>query len=241
MALFLKREGFRIGQAEDRHAFGPHFPCLALARRGHQLADHGQGRAGIGFAQSRVGLGTFVHNALHVGEAGAVVDLHKGKALGVAAGAHPAADGNGVLRLFGVEGVDDQGSLHGMAPCGWISLRKNLGSVAFPRARLKGGTRQTSVAGHTKRRLCDRPKGSLTTAQKCVALPFTGASKHLYSLAARRPESMAFFAPFFWRILCHLFRVWANAIPACRKYARRSKDGFEHPELFILKAHQKNP
>lgn len=31
-------------------------------------------------------------------------------------------------------------------------------------------------------------------------------------------------------------RVWANTRPACREYARRSKDGFEHPEFSILKA-----
>lgn len=36
--------------------------------------------------------------------------------------------------------------------------------------------------------------------------------------------------------LCLILRVWANTRPACREYARRSKDGFEHPEFSILKA-----
>lgn len=63
-----------------------------------------------------------------------------------------------------------------------------------------------------------------------------GASKHLYSLAARRPVRVAFFTPPFWRNLCLILRVWANTRPACREYARRSKDGFEHPEFSILKA-----
>ncbi len=30
--------------------------------------------------------------------------------------------------------------------------------------------------------------------------------------------------------------MWANTRPACREYARRSKDGFEHPAFSILKA-----
>ena len=117
MALFLQGKARRIGQAEDSDAFGPHLPFLTLARRGRQLAAHGQGRAGIGFPQSGIGFSAFVHNALHVGEAGAVIDLHKGKALGVAAGTHPAAEGDVALRLFGVEGVDDECALHGIAPC----------------------------------------------------------------------------------------------------------------------------
>ena len=165
MAFFLQGKAFRIGQAEDRDAFGPHFPFLALARRGHQFAAYGQGRAGIGFAQSRVGLGALVHNALHVGEAGAVVDLHKGKALGVAAGAHPAAEGDVVPRLFGVEGVNDECALHGIAPCGWISLGKNWRSVAFPRARLKS---EEGAPGADFTGICRR------AAVLCVLCAFCG-------------------------------------------------------------------
>ena len=55
-------------------------------------------------------------------------------------------------------------------------------------------------------------------------------------MAARRPVRVAFFTPPFWRNLCLILREWANTRPACREYARRSKDGFEHPEFSILKA-----
>lgn len=79
------------------------------------------------------------------------------------------------------------------------------------------------------------PKRVLTFPASCEYFA-AGASKHLYSLAARRPVRVAFFAPPFWRNLCLILRVWANTRPACRKYARRSKDGFEHPEFSILKA-----
>lgn len=50
------------------------------------------------------------------------------------------------------------------------------------------------------------------------------------------PLEWLFFTPPFWRNLCLILRVWANTRPACREYARRSKDGFEHPEFSILKA-----
>ena len=50
------------------------------------------------------------------------------------------------------------------------------------------------------------------------------------------PLEWLFFTPPFWCNLCLILRVWANTRPACREYARRSKDGFEHPEFSILKA-----
>ena len=80
-----------------------------------------------------MGGGARVNNALHVAEAGAVVDLHKGKFLGIAAGAYPAANGDGGLSLGRCEGVYYKGSLHGM----FLVMRQFADTVALSASQLK--------------------------------------------------------------------------------------------------------
>ena len=128
VALLLQGEGFGIGQAEHADALGTHFPLLSLAGGGHQLAGDGHGSAGVGIAQTFVGGGARIHDALHVGQAGTVVDLHEAEVLGIAAGADPAADGDLALRGLGGQGIDDKGALHDdslcrkKVECVWIRL-----------------------------------------------------------------------------------------------------------------------
>ena len=79
-----------------------------MRRRRHQLSlDHGRGagrKLGEVFGAGRAG----VHDHLQVGEAGAVVQFEEREALGVAPGADPALDRDGVLRFRGRQDVFNQ-------------------------------------------------------------------------------------------------------------------------------------
>ena len=133
MAFFLQRESFGISQAENSNALCPDFPQLPLAGRSHKFARNADGGARGGLIKLRVGGGARVNNALHIAEAGAVVELHKRKFLGIAAGADPAADGDGGLRFGRGEGVYDKGSLHGM----FLVMRQFADTVALSASQLK--------------------------------------------------------------------------------------------------------
>ena len=133
MAFFLQRESFGISQTENSDALRPDFPQLPIAGRGHKLTRNADGCARGGLIQLLMGGGARVNNALQVAEAGAVVDLHKRKFLGIAAGADPAANGDGGLRFSCCEGVYDKGSLHGM----FLVMRQFADTVALSAAQLK--------------------------------------------------------------------------------------------------------
>ena len=108
VAFFLERVG-RIGEADDRHRLGDHFPLLALALRGHELAADLDRRAGVRVENFRRVVGELgVGDDLDALEAGAVVELDEGEGLRVAAGADPALEENGVVGAGGVEGVFDE-------------------------------------------------------------------------------------------------------------------------------------
>ena len=113
MAFFLQRKIFGVGQAVNLHVMRAHLPLLPFARRGYKFARHAHGSACGRIAEALMGRRTRVHDALHVGEAGTVVDFHKAEILGVAACAYPATQDYGGLGRCGVESVDNQGSLHG--------------------------------------------------------------------------------------------------------------------------------
>ena len=133
MALFLQGKGFGISQTEYSNALRPDFPQLPLAGRSHKLACNADSGTRGGLIKLLMGSCARVNNALHVAEAGAVVDLHKGKFLGIAAGTDPAANGDGGLSLGRCEGVYDEGSLHGM----FLVMRQFADTVALSAAQLK--------------------------------------------------------------------------------------------------------
>ena len=118
MPLFLKGETLGIGQAEDRHLFGADFPFLPLARRLDQRAGNSHGRPGVHALKAGMGRRALIHNALHVGKAGTVVQFKEGEALGVAPGADPPADPDPLKGRCGMQNVNDRREGHGR-------LRKN--------------------------------------------------------------------------------------------------------------------
>ena len=109
MALLLKREGFRIGEAEHGHILGPHFPFLAFAGRLDKFARNGDARARVDAFQFVPCGGTLINNTLDVAKAGTVVEFEERKPLGVAAGppirisdaadAAPSASATGVRSI----------------------------------------------------------------------------------------------------------------------------------------------
>lgn len=92
MALFLEREGFRIGKAEHGHVLGPHFPFLPLAGRLDEFARNGDARARVDAFQLLPCGGAFIDNTLDIAEAGTIVEFEERKAFGITAGSDPAAD-----------------------------------------------------------------------------------------------------------------------------------------------------
>ena len=109
VALFLERVG-GVGLADHGEAGGDNLPFLAGALGLNELAAHLEGGAGVGLGDVRVVGQGGVGDDLDALEAGAVVELDEGEGLGVAAGADPALEQNGVHRGGGVEGVFDEGA-----------------------------------------------------------------------------------------------------------------------------------
>ena len=112
MALLLEREGGRIGKAEHGHALGADFPLLALAEGFHEVAADAHGGAGVHAFEGGPGFGALINDDLQVLEAGAVVQFEEGEGLGIAAGTHPAADGDAIAGFKGSQGFADAGTLH---------------------------------------------------------------------------------------------------------------------------------
>ena len=101
MALLLKREGFRIGEAEHGHILGPHFPFLAFAGRLDKFARNGDARARVDAFQFVPCGGTLVNNTLDVAETGTVVEFEERKPIRIsdAADAAPSASATGVRSI----------------------------------------------------------------------------------------------------------------------------------------------
>ena len=112
VALLLEREGRRVGKAEHSHGLGADFPLLALAEGFHEVAADAHGGAGVHTFKSGPGFGAFIDDDLKILEAGAVVEFEEGESLGIAAGTHPAADGDAIAGFKGSQSFADAGTLH---------------------------------------------------------------------------------------------------------------------------------
>ena len=107
VALLLERVGV-IGLAEHGEFFRHDLPFLAAALGFDELAMHLDGGTGVGAGDVGVVGQRGVHDDLQALQAGAVVELDEREGLGVAAGADPALEEDGVGRGGGVEGVLDE-------------------------------------------------------------------------------------------------------------------------------------
>ena len=112
VAFFLEWvSGIRF--TEDFEFLGDDFPFLALTLRGDEFAADGDRCAGAGAGHGGVVGQGGVDDDLDALEAGAVVELDEGKGFGVAAGADPALEKDGVEGLRAGEGVFDERAIHG--------------------------------------------------------------------------------------------------------------------------------
>ena len=112
VAFFLERVG-RIGFTENFEFLGDDFPFLALTLGGHEFAVDGDRGAGAGAGHGGVVGQGGVDDDLDAFQAGAIVQLDEGKGFGVAAGADPALEKDGVEGLGAGEGVFDERAIHG--------------------------------------------------------------------------------------------------------------------------------
>ncbi|KAF5028307.1 hypothetical protein DSECCO2_660440 [anaerobic digester metagenome] len=135
MAFLLQRVVLGIGRAEQLQLSGPDLEALSLARRGHEFAGHGHGRARAEFRQQVVPLYAVVHHDLKVRQAGAVVDLQKRKALGVAAGADPAHDADRARAFAARERRLDGGAPYAHASSFQVKVK---GQETAPEAMVPG-------------------------------------------------------------------------------------------------------
>ena len=110
--FFLERVG-RIGFTEDFEFLGDDFPFLALTLGGYEFAANGDRGAGAGAGHGVVVGQGGVDDDLDAFQAGAIVELDEGKGFGVAAGADPALEKDGVEGLGAGEGVFDERAIHG--------------------------------------------------------------------------------------------------------------------------------
>ena len=121
VALFLQRIGLGIGPADHLDRLGPNFHGLALGGRGHEFAADPQRAAGgqpfdlvLVVGQGRVG------EHLYAGQAGAVTDLKKGQATGIAAGAQPAADFDSGAHLLAAQDFGNSRRQHAALPAAMV-------------------------------------------------------------------------------------------------------------------------
>jgi hypothetical protein len=97
VAFFLEWIGF-VGRADEGEGSGVDFPLLFGALTGDELAGDGDGSAGGHFVEV-IGAGDAgVGDDLDAFEAGAVVEFEEGEGFGVAAGADPTGEEDGVVR-----------------------------------------------------------------------------------------------------------------------------------------------
>ena len=111
VAFFL--EGVVVGGGADEFCLGgADFPSLAFSGALDEFAGDGDGGSGGHFVYLVIAGDTGIDDDLDAFEAGAVVDFQEGKLFGVAAGADPSVDLDGVEGGVALEGVFDR-NVHG--------------------------------------------------------------------------------------------------------------------------------
>ena len=158
VAFFLERVG-RISEAEHHHRLRDHLPFLTLALRGHELAADFHRGASVGVKDfGRVVRQLGVGDDLDALEAGTVIELDERKGFGVAAGADPALEEQGVVGSGGVEGVFDESAWHGGFLLGLTKRSARAGGKSgkrmapkegrFPQRRTGAGEKRCSASLH---------------------------------------------------------------------------------------------